>query len=176
MDRSEGRRLRLRQLIDERCNGSITECANLMNKPASYIGRLLYPTDKKGQRNIGDGLITAIEDIFHLPPGWLDGFDQDAELTAITKMWPSLNPYKKAVISGMVAALASLKEPSEYAHQLLAADKSKANVDQLPLLPPPDHVKRGGGSSTTIMPYQLPCIEPSENRRHTVRRNKDRDH
>jgi hypothetical protein len=107
MDRYERRRQRLRLLIDEQCEGKISECARRLGKPQSYVGRLLYPLGKKGKRNIGDGLISALEDTFNLPPGWLDGVETDAALADICKRWGQLPTYKQLCIASLFDAIAN---------------------------------------------------------------------
>lgn len=111
MDKYEMRRQRLQQLIDERCGGVMAECARKINRRQSYVGRLLYPAGKPGARNISAALNDAIEEAFSLPRGWLDGVDEASDVTAISRLWPSLSNYKKLVIISLIDAIAGASEP-----------------------------------------------------------------
>ena len=76
MDKYEARRQRLRQLIDEKCEGVSSAFAKQIGRDASYVTRMLYPDGKKGRKRIADDMMEIIETAFDLPRGWLDGIER----------------------------------------------------------------------------------------------------
>lgn len=72
MDVQTHRKLRLRELIDSRCDGVIARCADKVMRSESYIARMLYPTGKPGAKPIADKLMLALEQAFDLERAWLD--------------------------------------------------------------------------------------------------------
>lgn len=76
MDKYETRRLRLKELIDEKSNGVIARFAELIDRDASYVSRMLYPPGKSGRKRIADDMIELIEKKLNLPRGWFDFKDK----------------------------------------------------------------------------------------------------
>jgi len=46
--------------------------ANAIGVPDDYLARLEYEPGKDQRKNLGDGLVTKLQDAFGLPPGWFD--------------------------------------------------------------------------------------------------------
>jgi hypothetical protein len=109
MDIKEIRRNQLRKLRDEVCDGSNTELARRLNKSPSYIMRLLYPASNPHRKEIGIKVMQEIQEVFNLPPGWMDN------VTQTNKSWPfesvsevkynALNQEQKTVIEASVNAM-----------------------------------------------------------------------
>ena len=78
----ERRRIRLIELINEKCNGNRSEFARSIGREPSYVVRMLYPEGKKDKKRISDTIMIAIENRYNLPRGWFDA-DTDTELD-----WP----------------------------------------------------------------------------------------
>ncbi|WP_217870832.1 hypothetical protein [Chromobacterium violaceum] len=74
MDKYERRRLRLIELRDKHCHGRNADLARVIDRDASYVGRMLYPEGKAGKKRIAEDMVEIIEKSFGLP-GW---FDHDA--------------------------------------------------------------------------------------------------
>lgn len=72
MDVQAHRKLRLRELINDQCEGVIARFADKVMRSESYIARMLYPMDKPGAKPIADKLMLAIEHAFGLERAWLD--------------------------------------------------------------------------------------------------------
>ena len=66
------RKARLRELIDTFFGGRIVDLASLINKESSYVGRMLYPVDKKQSRPVSDKYVRIITTAVNLPPSWFD--------------------------------------------------------------------------------------------------------
>lgn len=66
------RKARLRELIDNAHGGVIARLADVIDRSESYIGRMLYPVDKKGARPVSDKLAQLIERTDSLERGWFD--------------------------------------------------------------------------------------------------------
>ena len=95
IDQNEIRRIRLKQLRDDRCHGSTSELASRIGKSPSYVMRMLYKPDNPHQKKIGVVMIDAIQKAFRLPPGWLDGgrtvdSDLNKAAEAFLLAWDSL--------------------------------------------------------------------------------------
>lgn len=66
------RKARLRELIDNACGGVVARLAERIDRSDSYVGRMLYPVDKKQSRPVSDKLAIVIERVFSLKRGWFD--------------------------------------------------------------------------------------------------------
>lgn len=69
-DIRERRRLALQALVDQIGHGGIVAVARAADIPPSYLSRLLYPPEKHGAKNMGEGVALRIEEAF---PGWMEG-------------------------------------------------------------------------------------------------------
>lgn len=67
MTKHELRRQSLVKLVEKLGKGGITRVAAAIGKEPNYVSRMLYPSDKKGQKNIGedswDDLVRAYPEI-----------------------------------------------------------------------------------------------------------------
>lgn len=72
MNRYERRRLRLIEIRDLTCKGSVALLAQKLGKSESYVGRMLWPEGRTGRKNIGEVMAAHIEQELGLPEGFLD--------------------------------------------------------------------------------------------------------
>jgi phage repressor protein C with HTH and peptisase S24 domain len=72
MDIEEKRRLNLLRLIGDRFLGKRVTFANTVGLDQSYVGRMLYPADKKGRKAISTAMAKSIESKLGLPKNFLD--------------------------------------------------------------------------------------------------------
>ena len=63
----EQRRQDLKRLIEKMGRGSIASIAKVIDIEPNYISRALYPPGKDGKKNIGDELVTKLDQHY---PGW----------------------------------------------------------------------------------------------------------
>lgn len=66
------RRLRLKQILAERFNGSSSKLAEAALVSPSYLSRMLAPADSPHSRNIGEKMARGLEAALELPEGVLD--------------------------------------------------------------------------------------------------------
>ncbi len=78
MDKYELRRLRLRQLIEDKCDGRSATLAKRIGRDPSYVSRMLYAEGKAGRKRIGDDMVELIETRLEVPRGTLDGYANPA--------------------------------------------------------------------------------------------------
>lgn len=83
MDIHDFRRLRLKQILAERFNGSSVRLAEAALLSPSYLSRMLAPADSPHSRNIGERMARGLEAALGLPEGVLDLpiYDHKVELT-----------------------------------------------------------------------------------------------
>lgn len=72
MDVQAHRKLRLRELMDHYCGGTIATLAARIERGDSYVSRMFYPMDKPGSKPIADKMSMVIEQAFGLERAWLD--------------------------------------------------------------------------------------------------------
>lgn len=60
MEKFEVRRLALQALVDQLGRGGIAAIAQKIGKDASYVSRMLYPSDKKGSKRIGEETLETL--------------------------------------------------------------------------------------------------------------------
>ena len=106
MDKYEARRQRLRQLIDERCDGVSAAFAKQIGRDASYVTRMLNPEGKSGRKRIADDMIEIIETAFNLPHGWLDGIERQVAYAPTPALHVAEPDPSAALIAEHAAALA----------------------------------------------------------------------
>lgn len=66
----------LMRLRDERCGGNAAELARKIEKDATYVHRLFYPSGKKGGKGVGLEIMQACTKAFKLPPGYWEGIEE----------------------------------------------------------------------------------------------------
>lgn len=66
MDKFELRRLKLLELMHERCDGRVAVLAKKLGRSDSYVARMLYPADKPGVKRIGEDMADLIAVTFDL--------------------------------------------------------------------------------------------------------------
>lgn len=81
MNRYEVRRLNLIKIKDELCDGVITKLADKLEKPHSFVSRLLYEDNRRHKKNISDKVAEDIERAFNLPQGGLDSTEINNEIS-----------------------------------------------------------------------------------------------
>lgn len=82
MNRYEKRRLRLIEIRDLSCKGSIAVLAQRLGKSESYVGRMLWPEGRDGRKRIGENMAEHVEQSLGLPRGFLDSDLDVAEYLA----------------------------------------------------------------------------------------------
>ena len=126
MDKFERRRLRLKELIDTKCDSVNAKLARKIGRDPSYVNRMLYPAGKAGKKRIADDMIEIIQDAFDLPHGWLDANPgeemlnidmSDKELVALIKTVMQLpkkdRPYAKRSLDVVVELSAKEENKKE---------------------------------------------------------------
>lgn len=66
MDKYELRRIKLKELMDERCEGRVVILAKKLGRSDSYVARMLYPPSKAGYKRIGEDMADLIAQTFSL--------------------------------------------------------------------------------------------------------------
>lgn len=72
MNIHDTRRMRLKQLLSERYNGSSARLAEEADVSPSYLSRMLASSDSPHVRNIGEKMARSLEEKLRLPAGTLD--------------------------------------------------------------------------------------------------------
>lgn len=89
----ETRRIALKQMIESMGRGAITQVANRIGVDPSYVSRLLYEDGKKGKKNIGDEIVTKLDEHY---PLW----DKTSSKTIVATIKPRSD--KDAAIAELV--------------------------------------------------------------------------
>ncbi len=77
MDKYERRRQRLLFLKKQFCQNKISILADRLDRPHSYVSRMLYPEGKAHKRRIGDDMLEHIAQTFDVSKAWVDGLVED---------------------------------------------------------------------------------------------------
>ena len=119
----ECRRLRLKEIVEERFQGVVLRFAHAIEMAppsASYI--------IKGRRNIGEKLARRLERLLSLPPGDLDGIREIADIDEADRYKLRRERFQQAldqVFGGSLAACARhLGVAEAYAHQMIHGQKT----------------------------------------------------
>ncbi len=84
MDKYERRRQRLLFLKKQFCQNKISLLADRLDRPHSYVSRMLYPEGKAHKRRIGDDMLEHIAHMFDVSKAWVDGLEA-ATLTSTVR-------------------------------------------------------------------------------------------
>lgn len=106
MDKYEVRRLRLLDLIDNKCGGKINALAAKIDRSDSYVSRMLYEEGKAGKKRIGEDMADLITEKFDLPMYWLDGdfapLNTSDQAREIARAFDALSPDLQKSLIGVI--------------------------------------------------------------------------